>query len=107
MQTAYLLPLTVLSLVFALAALGYRATRRRGYAPFVLGVVAAAGLVIGKFVLGSNVAVYAGVAALLGASLWNAWPTRSTASVPSAPAGTLLQLGSINRRNEHGCETQD
>jgi hypothetical protein len=107
MQTAYLLPLTASSLVLALAALGYRANSRRGYAPLVLGIVAAVGLFVGKFVVDSNVAVYGGIAALVCASIWNAWPTRLKTCVPSAPGGTLHQLGSIKRRNEHGNETQD
>src|SRR5260370_16085199 len=107
MQTAYLLPLTALSLVVAVAALGYRANRRRGYGPFVLGIVAAAGLLVGKFVVDSNVAVYAGIAALIGASLWNAWPRRVTTSIPSAPSEVFLQLGSTKRRDEPGHERQD
>ena len=104
MQTPYLLPLTLVSLVLALGALGYRAGRRRGYGPLALGVAAAVGLVVGKFVADSNAAVYASVAALIGASLWNSWPKKG---VPSAPAETLLQPGSIKRRDEHGDETQD
>jgi hypothetical protein len=107
MQTAYLLPLTVLSLVLAVAALGYGANRRRGYAPFVLGVVAAVALAVGKFVVDSNAVVYGGIAALIGASLWNAWPAGSKTSASSAPAGAILQLGGIKRRDEHGYETQD
>jgi hypothetical protein len=107
MQTDYLLPLTVFSLALALAALGYQANRRRGFGPFALGLLAAVGLVAGKFVLDSNVEVYGGIAALVGASLWNAWPRKVTTSVPSAPAGALLQIGSIDRRDEHGHETQD
>jgi hypothetical protein len=97
MQTAYLLPLTVLSLVLVVVALGYRANRRRGYGPFALGVGAAVGLVVGKFVMDSNVVVCGGITALLGASLWNAWPTRLRTSVPSALSETLLQIGSINK----------
>ena len=104
MQTTYLLPLTVLSLVLAVAALGLRANRRRGYGPFVLGLAAAFALVAGKFVLASNVMVYGSIAALVGASLWNSWPKKG---VPSAPAEPLLQLGSIKKENEHGYETQD
>src|SRR5947209_7392655 len=104
MQTAYLLPLTTFSLVLAVAALGYRAGGRQGYGPFVLGVVAAVGLIGGKFVVDSDVAVYGSIAVLVGASLWNAWPKKS---VPSAPAETLLQLGASIRRVEHGYETQD
>ena len=74
METAYLLPLTALCLVVALAALAFRSNRRRGYGPFVLGVLAAALLMVGKFVLDSNVAVYGAIGSLIGASLWNSWP---------------------------------
>jgi hypothetical protein len=104
METAYLLPLTILALVLAVAALGFRASRRRGYGPLILGVAAAAGLLLGKFIVDSNTAVYGSIAALVGSSLWNSWPKKS---VPSAPTDTLLQLGSIKEENEHGHETQD
>jgi lipopolysaccharide export LptBFGC system permease protein LptF len=97
MQTAYLLPLTVLFLALAVVALGFRARRRRGYGPLAVGVAAGAVLVVGKFVIDSDLAVYAGVAGLVGASLWNSWPVTSTAGVPSAPAGTLYQIGSIDK----------
>jgi glutaredoxin len=94
MRTAVLLPLTALSLVVAVAALGFRAGRRRGFGPFAVGVVAAVVLVIGKFAIDSDVMVYGGIVGLVGVSLWNSWPTRPTASVPSAPSGTLYQIGS-------------
>ena len=87
MQTAYLLPLTLASLVLALAALGFRAQQRRGYGPLAVGAVAT--VVLG---LDLNVAVYGGLAGLVSASLWNSWPR----GVPAAPAGTLYQIGSIN-----------
>jgi hypothetical protein len=103
MQTAYLLPLTVCSLLLALAALGFRANRRRGYSPFAVGILATALLLVGKFVLDSNIAVYGGIASLIGASLWNSWPKKS---VPPAPTEPLLQLGGIERKSEHGYETQ-
>lgn len=103
MQTAYLLPLTVFSLVLALAALGFRASRRRGYGPFAVGILAAVLLLVGKFVLESDLAVYAGIASLIGASLWNSWPKKS---VPVAPTETLLQIGS-KRSDEDGYQTQD
>ena len=94
MQTAYLLPLTVLALVLAVAALGFKARRRQGYGPFVVGVGAAFVLVVGKFVIDSNPAVYGAVAALVAASLWNSWPSKRTTGVPCAPQGMLLQIGS-------------
>src|SRR6516225_4313226 len=103
MQTAYLLPLTVFSLVLALAALGFRARKRRGYCPFAVGLLAAVLLLGGKFVFDSNVAVYLCIASLIGASLWNSWPKKG---VPPAPTETLLQIGS-KRSEEHGYQTQD
>ncbi len=98
METAYLLPLTVLLLALALAALGFRAGRRRGYGPLALGIAAAALLLLGKFVLDSNAAVYAGIASLVGASLWNSWPARPARGVPSPPA-TLYQIGGIKKES--------
>ncbi len=95
LETEYLLPLTVLFLGLALIALAFRARRRRGYFPLSLGVMAALALVGGKFVLDWDPAVYAGIAALVGASLWNSWPVRPAAGVPSAPAETLYRIGSI------------
>jgi hypothetical protein len=97
METAYLLPLTLLALVLAVAALGFRARRRWGYGPLAVGLAAAVLLVVGKFVIGSNVAVYGSIAALATASLWNSGPTRSAAGVPAAPTGTLYQIGSIDK----------
>src|SRR5436190_1846488 len=91
METAYLLPLTATFLALAVFALGFRARRRRGYGPLAVGLAAAGLLLVGKFVLDSA------VAALVGASLWNAWPARPATGVPSAPAGTLYQLGGIEK----------
>jgi hypothetical protein len=93
MQTVYLLPLTVASLILAVAALGFRAKRRRGYGPLAVGVAGGTVLILGKFVLDSNIAVYGGLVGLIVASLWNSWPR----SVPVAPAGLLYQIGSITK----------
>lgn len=98
-RAEYLLPLTAFFLTVAVGALGFRAAKRRGYGPFVLGIVAAAVVVLGKFIIDWEVAVYGGVAALVGASLWNAWPTKPTTSVSSAPEGTLLQIGSMKKES--------
>ncbi len=102
MQTVYLLPLTVASLVVAVAALRFRPRQRRGYGPLAVGLIGGAVLILGKFVLDSNIAGYGGLAGLIGASLWNSWPKKS---VPSAPTETLLQLGSIKKESEDGYET--
>jgi hypothetical protein len=99
MKTAYLLPLLLVCLALALAALGLRARRRHGYLPLMLGVVAAALIVFGKFVMESEWVVYGGVAALAAASFWNAWPVQPASAVPSSPAGTLYQTGSSEKEN--------
>lgn len=75
MQTRYLLPLTVIALLVAVAALGFRAPRRWGYGPSLVGLMGAGLMVAGKFVLGeSDPAVLGGLALLIGASVWNSWP---------------------------------
>ena len=75
-SAAYLLPLTIAFLTLALAALAFRARKRRGLGPFLIGLVAAMGILLGKFVWESNVTVYRGVGMLVVASVWNAWARR-------------------------------
>lgn len=72
----YLFPLTALFLTLAVASLGFRAKRRRGYGPLIVGTVAALVLLIGKFLFASEAALYGGIALLTAASLWNSWPQR-------------------------------
>ncbi len=76
LNTAYLLPLTLLFLMIALGALGLRAKTRRGYGPLGIGLLASGIVLGGKFILNSNVAIYGGLAMLVAASLWNGWPRR-------------------------------
>jgi hypothetical protein len=76
--------LTLAFLVVALAALGFRASRRRGWRPLAVGGLASIAIVVGKFALGSGALTYAGVALLVAASLSNAWPTRGQ---PQAACG--------------------
>jgi hypothetical protein len=76
--TPYLLPLTLVFLVTTLAILAWRP--RRGYAPLALGWFAAAIMLIGKFFFDSDIATYVGVALLIGASVWNAWPRKAVIS---------------------------
>lgn len=78
LKTSYLLPVTALFLLVAVGALVVRARSRRGYAPFALGLVASAIVLIGKFVFLSDVAMYGGVALLASVSIWNAWPQKAT-----------------------------
>lgn len=79
-SAVYLLPLTAAFLVLALGALSFRASKRRGYGPFLLGLVAAIGVLVGKFVWEFNPAIYGAVGLLILAPLWNTWPHRDTPS---------------------------
>jgi len=76
MDAIWLLSLTAIFLVAAAGALAFRARRRRGYGPFVVGLVASPTVLIGKFTFDNDPAMYAGVALLVAASLWNSWPKR-------------------------------
>ena len=80
LQNKYLLPITAIAMVVVVGALGFRATRRRGYGPFVLGVVAAILLLVGKFSLDMVPMLYAGIGLLIVASVWNSWPVRANLS---------------------------
>src|SRR5260370_4125367 len=73
-STVYLLPLTVAFLVLALTALVFRANKRQGYGPFFLGLVAAGGVLLGKFAFESNLIVYSALGLLVIASVLNPWP---------------------------------
>lgn len=76
MEASWLLPVTSAFLVIAIGVLAFRARRRRGYGPFLLGLVAAAFVLIGKFALESDPTMYTGIGLLVAASLWNSWPRR-------------------------------
>ena len=76
----YLLPLTVAFLVLALAAMLFRAKDRRGYAPFLLAVLAASGVLLGKFSWDSRPTVYGAIGLLVVASIWNTWPRRDASN---------------------------
>lgn len=77
MEDRWLLPISALLLLAAVSALAWRAKRRRGYRPFAIGALAAVVVLVSKFALEAPGLMYAGVAALLGAALWNAWPIRN------------------------------
>jgi len=75
-SAVYLLQLTAVSLLLAVAALAFRANKRQGYGPFAVGLVAGSAVLLGKFVWESNLTVYSALGLLVIASLWNAWPLR-------------------------------
>jgi len=74
----YLLPFTVTFLVIYLFMLTWEARKRNHFRPLVLGTIGSVVLVVGRFALESNPLLYSGVAILITASIWNAWPTIRT-----------------------------
>ena len=79
-SATYLLPMAVGLLSLAVAALAFRGKQCHGYGPFLLGLVAATAVVLGKFVWESKPTMYSAFGLLVVASLWNAWPRAATPS---------------------------
>lgn len=73
----YLLAITIGFLALALGALAFRAKYRHGYGPFLIGLTAAAGVLLAKFRWETRAALYGAVGLLVVASVWNAWPHRT------------------------------
>lgn len=73
-QMPGLMPITLALLLASLAALAYRAPRRRGFGPLALGTLGAGVVVVGRAWLRADPIVFGGTGLLLAASLWNAWP---------------------------------
>ena len=88
-ETSFML-ITLAVLGIALASLAYRAPARRGYRPLGLGVIAASLILLEKLWLSSPVLLPLGLALLVSASLWNAWPRQATA--PGACAACTPQV---------------
>ena len=88
-SSTYLLPLTGALLAVAVVGLGLR-IKSKGYGPFALGLLSAATILPGKFLLESNATTYAGAALLVIASVWSLAPRRSGVSASCstcAPSG--------------------
>ena len=88
-SSAYLLPLTGALLAVAVVGLGLQ-IKSKGYGPFIIGLVSVATILPGKFLIGSNVMTYTGVALLVIASAWCLAPRRSADSASCstcAPSG--------------------
>ena len=103
LSSRYLFPLTALFLGIALFTLAFRASTRHGYGPFAVGLLAAASILCGKFLLESTALPYAGASILIASSVWNSWPRKTAAAqCPNcAPSDTgLIQLSAKEREYE-------
>ena len=81
MKAEYVLWFTVLSLMFAVGMLGYRANQRHGLGPLAIGLFAATFIMFGKFYLKEDYLSYAGIFLLIAASIWNAWPRKGASGM--------------------------
>jgi hypothetical protein len=77
---AWLPPLTIIFLLLAVAVLAWRARARHGYRPLLLGLTAALAILMGKFYFESLTIIYFGGISMVGASLWNSWPSKRIAA---------------------------
>jgi mercuric ion transport protein len=72
-ETRYLLPLTSALLGLCVCALALQARAGRGHGPWLLGLLASAGVLTGKFMLDSQLCMYTAVAGLALAASWSGW----------------------------------
>lgn len=93
MKAEYVFLLTVLSLVFAVGMLGYRANKRHGYGPLVIGLMAGILIITSKFYMRVDYLSSTGIFLLIAASVWNAWPRKGTTGV------TGIQLKQHNEKH--------
>jgi len=92
MEARYLFPMTATFLLFAVGALLFRASTRRGYGPFLAGTAAAAVVLIGKFHFDSDAAMFLGIGMLVAASFWNAWPRKQAEGCPTCIEDSPIAL---------------
>lgn len=74
--TKYLFPLTLFFVALAVISLGWRARRRHGFGPLIVGLVGAGLLITGRFYVGSNLLLYSGMMTFIAAAFWNGWPRK-------------------------------
>ena len=74
---AWFLPLTLAFSTATLVVLAFRAQRRHGYGPFVVGFTAVSIILASKFYFDSMPLLYTGIVLLLAASIWNSWPKKA------------------------------
>lgn len=74
LEATHVLWITVAFLCVALMALAFQAKARGSYGPLLLGAASVATTLLFKFAWMIDALVYVGLAGLVAASFWNAWP---------------------------------
>ncbi len=82
---------TVVALLLALGTFAFRARSRRGFGPLWLGMAASGAILVGKFLWEVELLHYAGLAALVAAAVWNAWPRAAQSATCSSCTATSSQ----------------
>lgn len=97
----YLLAMTVLFLASSVGSLALGARGRHGLRPALAGAAASVLMLFGKFRLESKAAMYAGLALLAIASIWNVWPRNVAGACPQCvPAGGDLARLSAKEKEQ-------
>ncbi len=98
MSREALFPTTLVALCVAVFVIGFRATRRHGYGPFVLSLISAMMIVVGKFILEWDVIAYLGVAMLVFASVWNSRQhSHSSTCLACNASQNLIQIDGLEK----------
>ena len=84
LETTWLFPLTAAFLVLALVGMAREVRRKRVYAPFCLGLISSAGILVGKFHLESDAVMYGAMGLFFLAAIWNVLPVRRRAERKAA-----------------------
>lgn len=95
---AVLRPLTIVLLAVAVASLAHRAWRSKRYLPVAVGGLGALGMYAGLYWVASAPLKWAGIAALIAASIWNLIPAKGTSKAggASCPACETKEGGNDN-----------
>lgn len=96
MQGAYFYIVVSLLLAISLASLFYRARKRHGYGPFILGLAAAATILSGKAYAAPSIVLYGAAGLLVAATIWNNLPVRKGTSktIETASCACCADTGS-------------
>jgi hypothetical protein len=96
--SAWLAPLTGLWLGTTVAAMAWGARGR--YGAVLLAGAGAISVAAGKFLFVNRAVVYAGIAALLAAAVWRAWPAPGLLSPASLPCDECAGCPAPRKENE-------
>jgi hypothetical protein len=93
-------PVTAIWLAITIAVLALRAGQQREYVSLALATAAGLSVFAGKFIIENQVMLYAGIAALMVATVWSSW------SRTSAEPTSCSQCEQQPRLTEQGTQAE-